>query len=141
MLAFGTALIVLGGATWWWKSAPQVVTDSRLLGWRLGTEQLLPESGEQEMATTLALEAGTAHDEVADVGVGEFLVSVVCAGDDGSRVRVSLGGDDSGRGVRCSGARTPEVFSVGLTNQLRLRVNVDEVGPVVFRYTLQRMNG
>jgi uncharacterized protein DUF6023 len=136
-----TALLLLAGATWWWRAAPDTAADSRLMNWRLSTEQLLPDTGEQEAATTLALQDGAAHEEVAEVdGSGEFLISVVCAGEEGSRVRVSLGGDETGRGVRCSGARTPEVFSVGLVTELHLRISVEAAGPVVFRYTLQRMN-
>ncbi|WP_328462961.1 DUF6023 family protein [Actinoplanes sp. NBC_00393] len=135
-----TAMILLGGGLWWWQTAPRQTTDPRLLHWRLSAEQLLPDVGDQEMATTLALQDGAGHEEVADVGHGEFLVSVICAGDNGSRVRVSLSRYDSGRGMRCSGARTPEVFTVGLADNLHLRVNVEAAGPVVFRYTLQRMD-
>jgi hypothetical protein len=135
-----TALILISGAAWWWRAAPREPADDRLLGWRLTAEQLLPESAEQQVASTLALADGDGHVEVAEVDGGEFLVSVVCAGDDGSRIRVSLGVQETGRGMRCSGSRTPEVFSVGLAKELKLRVSVEEAGPVVFRYTLQRLN-
>jgi hypothetical protein len=135
-----TALILIAGAAWWWSAIPREPADDRLLGWRLAAEQLLPESGEQQMSSTVALADGDGHVEVAEVDGGEFLVSVVCAGEDGSRVRVSLGTQETGRGMRCSGSRTPEVFSVGLAKELHLRVNVEESGPVVFRYTLQRLD-
>lgn len=133
-------MILIAGAAWWWRATPREPADERLLGWRLAAEQLLPESGDQQMAGTLALADGDGHEEVAEVGGGEFLVSVVCAGEDGSRVRVSLGVDETGRGMRCSGSRTPEVFSVGLASELHLRISVEEAGPVVFRYTLQRLS-
>ncbi|WP_433827553.1 DUF6023 family protein [Actinoplanes sp. CA-015351] len=133
-------MILIAGAAWWWRATPREPVDERLLGWQLVAEQLLPESGDQQMAGTLALADGDGHEEVAEVGSGEFLVSVVCAGDDGSRVRVSLGADETGRGMRCSGSRTPEVFSVGLASELHLRISVEEAGPVVFRYTLQRLS-
>ncbi|MBG0568944.1 DUF6023 family protein [Actinoplanes aureus] len=141
VLHLSAAFLLVAGATWWWRAAPQQTTDPRLLHWRLSTEQLLPDTGDQETASTLALGAGTGHEEeVPGLDTGSYLVSVVCAGDDGSRIRVSLGsGYQSGRGVPCSGARTPEMFSVGLSGDLLLRVNVEEAGPVVFRYTLQRM--
>ncbi|MEV6297783.1 DUF6023 family protein [Actinoplanes sp. NPDC051861] len=134
------AVVILAvGATWWWRAAPRQAGDPRLHHWRLNAEQLLPDAGDQEAASTVALSAGSGHEEVAQTtGTGEYVVSVVCAGDTGSRVRVSLGKVDTGRGVRCSGVRTPEMFSVGLAGSLHLRINVDEVGPVVFRYTLQR---
>ena len=142
VLVFLAVLVLLAGGAWWWRAAPEAAADARLLNWRLSTEQLLPDTGEHEVATTLALTEGDGHEEVTEIGdSGEFLISVVCAGEDGSRVRVSLGGSDSGRGLRCSGPRTPDIFSVGLAEQLHLRVSVEESGPVVFRYTLQRMNG
>ncbi|MDI6103823.1 DUF6023 family protein [Actinoplanes sp. NEAU-A12] len=136
------ALVFISGIWWWWRAAPRQSVDDRLAGWRHSAEQLLPDVGDQEMANTLALGAGTGHEEIVDVGQGGFLISVVCAGDDGSRVRVSFGSrDDSGRGLPCSGPRTPEVFSVGLVGELRLRIAVETAGPVVFRYALQRSNG
>jgi hypothetical protein len=134
------ALILLVGAWWWWRAAPRPAADSRLIDWRHTAEQLLPDVGDHETASTLALETGAGHEEVVDVEQGAFLISVVCAGDDGSRVRVSLGAG-SGRGMRCSGSRTPEVFSVALVNELHLKVTVESAGPVVFRYALQRSNG
>ncbi|MEU4559819.1 DUF6023 family protein [Actinoplanes sp. NPDC023936] len=133
------ALILVAGAMWWWRAAPREPVDDRLLDWRLTAEQLLPDSGDLQTSGTVAV-TEDGHEEVAEVGGGEFLVSVVCAGEDGSRVRVSLGARETGRGLRCSGERTPEVFSVGLANELHLRVNVEKAGPVVFRYTLQRVS-
>lgn len=134
------ALILVVGVGWWWHAAPDPAVDSRLIDWRHTTEQLLPDIGDHELANTLALESEAGHEEVVDVEQGEFLISVVCAGDDGSRVRVSLGAG-SGRGLRCSGSRTPEIFSVALIHELRLKVTVESTGPVIFRYALQRSNG
>jgi hypothetical protein len=134
------ALILAVGVGWWWHAAPHPAVDSRLVDWRHAVEQLLPDIGDHELANTLALEDEAGHEEVVDVEQGEFLISVVCAGDDGSRVRVSLGAG-SGRGLRCSGSRTPEIFSVALIHELRLRVTVESTGPVIFRYALQRSNG
>ncbi|MEU4425477.1 DUF6023 family protein [Actinoplanes sp. NPDC024001] len=135
------ASILMLGGVWWWSAAPEQTSDPRLLHWRLSAEQLLPEGGDQESASTLALGDGAGHEEeLGGLGTGTFQVSMVCAGDDGSRIRVSLGGYDSGRGMRCSGPRTPEMFLVGLAGDLRLRVNVEAAGPVVFRYTLKRMD-
>lgn len=141
VLHASAALILILGVVWWWRAEPRQVVDQRLLDWRLSAEQLLPEVGDQEMVKTLALEPASGHDEVIEVEQGDFLVSVVCAGGDGSRVRVSLGQGDSGRGLRCSGARTPEILSVGLAQELHLHVEVETTGPVVFRYALQRSNG
>ncbi|WP_436525771.1 DUF6023 family protein [Actinoplanes sp. HUAS TT8] len=135
----GLALLVLvAGVTWWWRAAPRDDSDPRLLAWRLTAEQLLPETGEQEMTDTVVVPASGDYEKGADLDGGAFQVAVVCAGPDGSRIRVSFGDDESGRGLPCSGTRTPEVFSVGIGSQLRLRVAADEHGPVVFRYTLQR---
>ncbi|GIF09103.1 DUF6023 family protein [Actinoplanes siamensis] len=133
------ALLLLVGGVWWWRSAPRDDSDPRLLAWRLAAEQLLPESGEQEMTDTVVLPARGGYDKAADLDGGAFQVAVVCAGPEGSRVRVSFGGgEDSGRGLPCSGSRTPEIFSVGVGTRLHLRALVEEQGPVIFRFTLQR---
>ena len=142
VLSFSAVLVLLAGGAWWWRAAPDTAFDNRLLSWRLSTEQLLPDTGEQEAAVTVALKDDAGHEEVAEVsGSGEYQIAVICAGDEGSRVRVSLGGAESGRGLPCSGLRTPEVFTVGLATALHLRVRVEAAGPVVFRYTLQRVAG
>ncbi|MEU8656623.1 DUF6023 family protein [Actinoplanes philippinensis] len=136
VLYAATALILTVGVWWWWRAAPRQAPDDRLAGWRHSAEQLLPDTGDQELADTLALEGVGGHEEVVDVEQGAFQISVVCAGADGSRVRVGIG--ESGRGLRCSGSRTPEIFSVGLSTQVHLRVAVESPGPVVFRYAFQR---
>ncbi len=132
------ALILVAGGTWWWRSAPRDDSDPRVLAWRLTAEQLLPETGDQELADTVVVPASGSYEKGVDLDGGAFQVAVVCAGPDGSRVRVSFGDDESGRGLPCSGTRTPEVFSVGVGSQLRLQIKADAQGPVVFRYTLQR---
>ncbi len=138
-LLYGLAAVVLVvGVAWWWRAAPHDDSDPRLLTWRLTAEQLLPESGDQELADTVVLPAGADYEKVTDLESGAFQVAVVCAGPDGSRVRVSFGVDDSGRGLPCSGTRTPEVFSVGVGTRLRLHITADDQGPVIFRYALQR---
>lgn len=138
MLYALAALSLMIGVVWWWRAAPHQAVDDRLTRWRLSAEQLLPEVSGQAAVNTMALDAASEHQESVEVERGNFLVSVVCAGDNGSRVRVSLGTGDSGRGLRCSGSRTPEVFSVGLASELRLTVTVESAGPVVFRYALAR---
>ncbi|WP_430781344.1 DUF6023 family protein [Actinoplanes sp. G11-F43] len=140
LYALATSIMMIG-LVWWWRAAPRQVVDERMLGWRRTAEQLLPDIGDQERVNTVALSAESPHEESVEVARGEFLVSVVCAGDSGSRIRVSFGVSDSGRGVRCSGSRTPEVFRVGLARELHLAVTVESSGPVIFRYALQRSNG
>lgn len=132
------ALVLIAGGIWWWRAAPRDDTDPRVLAWRLTAEQLLPETEDQELTDTVVVPASSGYEKGADLDGGSFQVAVVCAGPDGSRVRVSFGDDESGRGMPCSGTRTPEVFSVGVGSQLRLKITTDELGPVVFRYTLQR---
>ncbi|GLY08086.1 hypothetical protein Acsp01_84650 [Actinoplanes sp. NBRC 101535] len=141
MLHTTAALILVAAVVWWIRAAPRPATDARVAEWRGSAEQLLPDTGRQEMAASVALAAGTSHEEVADVGGGDFTVSVVCAGAEGSRVRVSLAENESGRGLACSGDRTPEMFSLGLADELHLRIAVDDAGPVIFRYKLERSLG
>ncbi|GAA4933014.1 hypothetical protein GCM10025331_17170 [Actinoplanes utahensis] len=141
MLHALAALILAGGVVWWWRAAPSQAVDDRLLGWRRAAEQLLPEVGGLELSNTIALEPGPGHEEVVGVEPGDFLISAVCAGAEGSRVRISLGSGESGRGLPCSGFRTPQVFSVGLAGELHMLLRAETSGPVIFRYTLQRAIG
>ena len=137
-----TALVLALGAGWWWYAAPRERVDPQLMAWRLAVEQLLPEAENLTEVESLALPAGVSHEQyAADVGQGEYLISVICAGPDASRARVRLSSTaaDSGVGLSCSGARTPQTFTVSLAGELQLTVDVGEAGPVVFRYTVQRL--
>ncbi|MGX6603635.1 DUF6023 family protein [Micromonosporaceae bacterium Da 78-11] len=133
-------LMLAGGGLWWFRAAPRDEVDPQLERWRSSAEQMLPDIDKQESADTLALAAGTQREVLADVGDGSFLVSVICVGGDDSQVRISLGdGDDSGRGLDCTGDHTPDNFNVGIADQLRMNVSVSATGPVVFRYSVLRV--
>jgi len=128
------------GAAWWVGAAPHDDPDTRVEQWRQSVRELLPDLATQETADTVTLIAGVEREVDADVGTGEFVVAVVCAGGRESQVRVTLGepGEDTGRGVACSGDRQPDTFSLSLGGPLRMNVSVNDAGPVVFRYALWR---
>ncbi|MBM2617234.1 hypothetical protein JIG36_16900 [Actinoplanes sp. LDG1-06] len=135
------AALVVGGATWWVLSAPPEAPADPTAQWRSAVEQQIPDVDGQAAAETSELESGGVHSFEAFVDTGSYLVSTVCRGESGSMVRVSLSriGNDSGLGVHCSEGRPPESFEVGLGGTMRMTVVVSDDGPVVFRYSLQRV--
>ncbi|WP_127498649.1 DUF6023 family protein [Actinoplanes solisilvae] len=141
VLYAAAAALVAGGATWWFLSAPPDRGSDQVKQWQAAVEQALPDTDEQIDAETATLAAGDERPFVTAVDTDEYLVSVVCRGGPDTYVRVSLSesGRDSGQGLRCSDERRPDSFKVGLADELRLYVIVGEPGPVVFRYSLQRV--
>ncbi len=141
MLYAAAALLVAGGATWWFLSAPPDRGNDEVEAWRAAVERELPDSDTQADASTMTLQAGVDQSFETSVETGEYQVSLICRGGPESFVRVSLSqtGRDSGLGLRCSEDRAPDSFKVGLGDAMRLHVVVGDVGPVVFRYSLQRV--
>ena len=140
-ILYGCAAVLLaGGVSWWVAAAPADVTDKRVEQWRDTAQTLLPDADGMLDADTVTLGAGMDQEVVANPGSGEFLVSVVCVGEESSRARVSLGeqGSDSGHGLRCSGKRDPDYFTVSIVDDLRMTVSVGDTSPVVFRYVIVR---
>jgi hypothetical protein len=134
------ALLLAGGALWWFRAAPHGDVDPRIEKWRADAERLLPDVIQQDQADTVAIDAGADREVTAEVDTGKYLISVLCVGGPDSQVRVSLGeaGTDSGRGLNCEGGSQPDNFTVGTAGQLRMNVTVNPAGPVVFRYSLLR---
>jgi hypothetical protein len=140
-ILYGCAAVLLtGGVTWWVGAAPADVTDKRVEQWRNIAQKLLPDAEGMLDADTVTLGAGMDQEVVANPGSGEFMLSVVCVGEESSRARVSLGaqGSDSGHGLRCSGERDPDYFTVSIVDDLRMTVSVADTSPVVFRYVIMR---
>jgi Family of unknown function (DUF6023) len=138
---YGCALALLAaGGTWWVLAAPRRAADPRIEAWERAAQRLLPATSPGADSGMVALAPGADHDVLPRVEEGNYTISVVCVGGDGSEVRVSLGnaGTDSGMGLQCAGNDRPESFSVAVAGELRLRVSVGEAGPVVFRYALFR---
>jgi hypothetical protein len=138
---YSTAVaLVAAGSAWWVGAAPRDDADTRVAQWRQNVRELLPDLATQETSDTVTLVAGIDREVDADVGTGEFVVAVVCAGGQESQVRVTLGepGEDTGRGVVCWGDRQPDTFSLSLGGPLHMNVSVNDAGPVVFRYALWR---
>ncbi len=132
------AALLLAGGFWWFAAAPAGPENPLLSQWQATAVELLPDDAQEAGGGMLTLDAGADQVIESEVGTGGFVVAVVCVGREGSLLRVSLGepGTDSGRGLRCSGAGAQETFSVSAAGSLNLRVSVNEVGPVVFRYSV-----
>jgi hypothetical protein len=133
--------LVAGGATWWFLAAPPDRGNDQIDQWRAAVEQALPDTDDQIDSATTPLAAGDERPFVTSVGTDEYTVSVICRGGPDTYVRVSLSqtGSDSGLGLRCSDERRPDSFRVALADELRLHVMVGDRGPVVFRYSIQRV--
>jgi Family of unknown function (DUF6023) len=134
------ALLLAGGVAWWVHAAPADQADKRVEQWRRDASTLLPDRQAMIQSDTVTLGASADQEVVASPGPGEFEVTVICVGGPDSRARVTLGdlGLDSGHGMRCSGDREPDSFSVSVADDLRMNVSVNNSGPVVFRYTILR---
>lgn len=140
LLLYATAALLLaGGGTWWVRAAPHDPPQPSFEQWRRSAERLLPDLDDQDQAGTLMLDAGTDHEVLSEPGEGEIAVVYVCVGGAGSQVRISLGRTgDSGHGLACSGDVQPNSFKVGVAGALRMKVSVNDAGPVIFRYSLLR---
>jgi hypothetical protein len=143
-ILYGCAAVLLtGGAVWWAVSGPDEADNSQVKQWQAEARKLLPDAENLYASDSVPLEPSVDQQVVEDLGQGEFVVTVVCAGAPDSQVRVTLGdlGADSGHGLRCTGDRSPDVFRVSVVDDLRMNVSVDDAGPVVFRYTVMRQDG
>jgi hypothetical protein len=134
-------LVVAGGGVWWFLSAPPERGNAQINEWRAAVERELPDTRSQADAATAVLGAGQDQSFEASVETGEYRVSLICRGGPETVVRVSLSqyGRDSGLGLQCSDQRPPNTFKVGLGDLVRLNVVVSDDGPVVFRYSVERV--
>ncbi|GAA0544831.1 hypothetical protein GCM10010172_28050 [Paractinoplanes ferrugineus] len=142
VLYLSAAVLLAGGALWWFRTAPNDEIDPRIEQWSQAALRLLPDTDEQETAATLPLGAGVDREVEANLENGSYLVRILCVGGPDSQVRVRLGqeGSDSGRGLSCDRTTEPDSFTVGTAGQLRMTLTVGPAGPVVLRYALQRQN-
>jgi hypothetical protein len=83
------AVLLLAGGLWWFAAAPEESRSPLLAQWEATAQQLLPEVENQADSGMLTLSAGSERTIESNVGIGEFVVSVVCVGRESSRIRVS----------------------------------------------------
>jgi hypothetical protein len=132
------ALLLAGGGLWWVHARPARPADLTVSQWRMIAQQLLPQSDDAEADDTVELTTDREID--APVASGAHRLSVVCVGGANSVVRISLGIDDSGRGLDCAGQQPPTHFDVSVAGRLRMNLNVGGPSPVIFRYTVEKIN-
>jgi hypothetical protein len=141
VLYAGAALLLVAGGAWWVRAKPRPAVDPVLARWSATAERLLPDPPEAETVETIELRRGVHRQVDAPIDTGAQGISMVCVGEPKSVVRVSLGVvDDSGRPVHCTGAEPPTRFEVGLVGQLHMDLSLDGAGPVVFRYSVVKLN-
>ncbi|MCO8274441.1 DUF6023 family protein [Actinoplanes sp. TRM 88003] len=141
VLYAAAAVLVVGGASWFFASAPPGRDNDQINEWRTAVEQQLPDTEDQVDASTSVLGGGADQSFETSVETGEYRVSMICRGGPESQLRVSLSqiGPDTGRGLQCSGDRPVYSFEVGLGDVMRLNIVVSDNGPVVFRYQVEHV--
>jgi hypothetical protein len=136
VLYAGAAALLVAGGLWWVHAKPDEPATPAVAAWRATAERLLPAPPEAEAVDTVELSVGLDREIDARVGNGGHRLSVVCVGGSDSVLRISLGLDDSGRGLDCTGDQPPTRFDVGLAGQLRMNLSVGGTTPVIFRYAV-----
>jgi hypothetical protein len=136
----GAALLLAAGGVWWIGAKPRQPAGPAVAQWTATAVRLLPESPNAEATETVELAPGADRQIDAPVDTGNHRLSVVCVGETGSIVRISLGVvDDSGRGLHCTGDQ-PTLFEVSLVDHLHMNLSVAGSSPVVFRYSVVRID-
>ena len=129
------ALVVLGGGVWFLRTAPYLGNDPRVQQWRETVTLGLPDVQPQTGADTVVLGQGAATEAGASVAGGSFTLSMLCAGVGQVRVRLSSGGNDTGRPVRCADRPNPVTLTIGLGTEFYMSIE-SESDAAVFRWRL-----
>jgi hypothetical protein len=141
VLYAGAALLLAAGGVWWVRAEPEPEVDPDVARWSATAERLLPEPPDAEATETVELGVGAERQIDAPIDTGNQRLSVVCVGEADSIVRVSLGLiDDSGRGLHCTGDQAPTRFEVFLIDNLHMNLAVTGSSPVVFRYSVIKID-
>jgi uncharacterized protein DUF6023 len=140
VLYAGAALLLAAGGAWWLQAKPRQPVDPAVARWMATAERLLPDTPDADAVESVELNVGLDREIDAPVDNGPHRLSVVCVGGSNSVARISLGlVDDSGRGLRCTGDEPPTSFEVSLAGHLRMNVSVAGSSPVVFRYSVVKI--
>jgi hypothetical protein len=137
------AVLVAGGGAWFVRAAPRTGADPRLAGWQTTAARLLPDQSFQIKADTIVISGDRSTERTTAVDAGAYSLSMVCLGDGGQvRVRLSEGGDDSGRGLPCTEDPRTVTLTVALATHFFMTVSGETGGPAaVFRWRLDRVRG
>jgi hypothetical protein len=141
VLYAGAALLLAAGGTWWLQAKPRQPAAPDVVRWTATAERLLPDAPDAEAVDTVQLGAGRDRDIEAPVASGAHGLSVVCVGGPNTIVRITLGlVDDSGRGLHCTGQEPPTRFEVSVDGKLHMNLSVVGSSPVVFRYSVVKID-
>ncbi|MCA2213585.1 DUF6023 family protein [Jidongwangia harbinensis] len=144
VLYAATGVVLLTGAVWFVRAAPDTGVDPRVAAWRATAEGLLPDEPRQAVADTMVLTGVTTRERTAPVDSGAYTLIMVCAGTGRVRVRLSAVSSDSGRAVRCADDPVREQLDdLGLPGEFFMLVTSEpaDTGSVVFRWRLDRALG
>ena len=135
-------VLLLGGAVWFFRAAPDTGPDPRIAAWRTTAEAALPDLPLQAMAETVVLAGDLATEQSTPVDGGSYSLSMICAGTGQVRVQLSSSGTDSGRAVRCAEAPAVDRIRVAVADDFFIRVSAEnDDGGAVFRWRLERSRG
>jgi hypothetical protein len=129
------AVVLLAGGAWFFRTAPYLGNDPRLKQWRDTVTLGLPDVQPQTGADTVVLGTGADTEAGATVVGGSFTLSMLCAGVGQVRVRLSSGGDDTGRPVHCADQPEPVTLTIGLGTEFYMSIE-SETDAAVFRWRL-----
>ena len=129
------ALVVIAGGVWFFRSAPYLGDDPRLQRWRETVTLGLPDVQPQTGADTVVLGRDADTEAGATVSGGSFALTLICAGVGQVRVRLSSGGNDTGRPIRCGERPQPVTLTIGLGTEFYMSIE-SESDAAVFRWRL-----
>ena len=128
-------VVLVAGGAWFLRSAPYLGDDPRVGPWRETVTLGLPDVQPQTGADTVVLGRGADTEAGAQVSGGSFALSLICAGVGQVRVRLSSGGNDTGRPVRCADRPEPITLTIGLGTEFYMSIE-SETDAAVFRWRL-----
>jgi Family of unknown function (DUF6023) len=139
-----SAVLLLAGGGWFYRTAPVTGDDPRVLDWQQSAARLLPDQPLQVKADTIVVAGDMTTERSTAVQGGSYSLTMICLGDGGRvRVRLSANSDgDSGRGVPCTADPSTVTLTVALASDFFMLVSGEtQGGTAVFRWRLDRTRG
>lgn len=129
-------VLLIGGIVWFFRAAPYLGDDPRVLAWQATVIRELPDVQPQVGSDTLMIGSGAEREARAPVDGGSFTLTMICAGVGQVRVRLSaVGSNDTGRAVPCADVPQVVTLTVGLGTEFYLSMQA-ETTEAIFRWRL-----
>jgi hypothetical protein len=135
LYAVAAALLVVG-ALWWVRAAPDVGADPQVVTWRAAVQRLLPDRVDQLAAGTVTVRAEGAQEVEAATRPGRYFLFYLCAGQGQVRISSSSTGSAAGTSVDCTDPPQVQSLTIGLADRFSLSIMAASPSTVVFRWQL-----